>query len=113
MQRVEFEITPVADTPELNFTSAPEGPLTIASNGWLNLGALGLKLSSPDQDGSERLSLMITALDDAAKNNRFHHRRNSMLQPNSWTTVDGSCSRRISTASVSTSVKSPTILHSA
>ena len=49
VQRVAFEITPVADTPELNFISAPESPLTIASNGWLNLNALGLKLSSPDQ----------------------------------------------------------------
>ena len=64
VQRIEFDITPVADTPELNFISPPEGPLSIATNGWLNLGDLGIKLTSSDQDGSERLSLVITAVDD-------------------------------------------------
>ena len=67
VQRIEFDITPVADTPELNFISPPEGPLSIATNGWLNLGDLGIKLTSSDQDGSERLSLVITAVDDGGE----------------------------------------------
>ena len=47
VQRVAFDITHVADTPELNFISAPEAPLTIATNGWLNLQCLGLKAEQP------------------------------------------------------------------
>ncbi|WP_303536000.1 putative Ig domain-containing protein [Synechococcus sp. YX-04-1] len=64
VQRIAFDITAVADTPQLNFSSAGEEPLSIAPNGWLNLSDLGFKLSSPDEDGSERLSLVITALDE-------------------------------------------------
>ena len=63
LQRIEFNIAAVADTPELNFANRPEEPLTIASNGWLELSALGFNLSSADQDGSERLGVVLTALD--------------------------------------------------
>ena len=65
VQRIQFSIAAVADTPDLNLANGPEEPLTIASNGWLDLSALGFNLSSADQDGSERLSVLITALDEA------------------------------------------------
>ena len=65
VQRLPFTITPVADTPALMLGATPEAPLTIGSNGWLDLGAMQFNLSTPDQDSSERLSVVITAVNAA------------------------------------------------
>ena len=65
VQRIQFSITPVADTPDLVLGAAPAEPLTIASNGWLDLSQLQFNLSTPDADGSERLSVVIRAVDAA------------------------------------------------
>lgn len=65
VQRIQFLITPVADIPELVLGAAPAEPLTIASNGWLDLSQLQFNLSTPDADGSERLSVVIRAVDAA------------------------------------------------
>ena len=59
VQRIKFNIAAVADTPALSFASTSDAPLQIASNGWLDLSKLGLKLSTADQDGSERLSVVF------------------------------------------------------
>ena len=65
LQQLAFSITPVADIPALALSPPLTAPLTIDSNGWLNLGTLQPQLSSPDRDGSERLSVVIGALNAA------------------------------------------------
>ena len=65
VQRIKFNIAALADTPALSFASTSDAPLQIASNGWLDLSKLGLKLSTADQDGSERLSVVLKAIDEA------------------------------------------------
>ena len=64
VQRIEFNIAAVADTPQLSFASTPDAPLQIANNGWLALSALGFKLNTADHDGSERLSVVFQAVDE-------------------------------------------------
>ena len=71
VQRIKFNIAAVADTPELSFASTSDAPLQIANNGWLDLSKLGLKLSTADQDGSERLSVVLKAIDEAGNPQNF------------------------------------------
>ena len=90
IQPIQFSIAGVADTPKLNLIAAPDAPLTIERDGWLNLGDLGFNLNSADQDGSERLSVVITALDESGQPQplpsqaKFNVDQAQQLEDGSW-----------------------------
>ena len=68
----------------------PDAPLTIERDGWLNLGDLGFNLNSADQDGSERLSVVITAMDESGQPQplpsqaKFNVDQAQQLEDGSW-----------------------------
>ncbi len=63
LQHVNFNVKAVADMPTLLLEHSQDDHLLIESNGWLNLDHLKPALNSADTDQSERLSLLIGALD--------------------------------------------------